>query len=445
MMKKEPLDRPTRRDFLLKAGVALAAGPWIVPSSALGLDGHVAPSERIVIGSIGVGGQGSGLTRHAMSHADVQVVAVCDVDTPASQSMKSSIDERYGNQDCKIYSDFRELLARSDIDAVIVGTPDHWHAIPVIQAAKAGKDIYCEKPLSHDLREGRAMCDAVQRYGVIFQTGSMQRSSGNMKKACEIVRNGYLGRIHHVNVILPDGGHEAYVKGFPPVPDSLDYEFWVGPAPWAPYHPQRMKFTWRWWMDFGGGQLMDWIGHHGDIAHMGLGLDEKGPMEIHPVLWDLPARSNIYNAPSDYRFECVYETGMTMTVANKRKIGESYEDHGDTGTQWFGEDGQWVFVSRSKLLAQPADLLNVLFAGNDFRFRTQHDHMRDFLDCVKSRREPIAPVEAAHRSASIGHLGKIACILGRTLKWDVEKEEVIGDEMANRMLGKPYRGDWRLA
>ncbi len=427
----------------MAAGAAVAA-PYIIPASALGKDGHTAPSNRISIGVIGTGSQARGLTGNAINQKDARIVAVCDVNKQTLGRAKAMVDDFYGDEDCLPFHDFRDLLARDDIDAVIVGTPDHWHAIPCIQAAKAGKDIYCEKPLTYSLAEGQAVVEAASRSGIVFQTGSMQRAGGNFKKACELVRNGYLGKIQHVNVGLPNGGQSLYDTNFPEVPEFLDYEFYVGPAEWVPFHPKRYDWNWRWWMGFGGGQLMDWIGHHGDIAHMGLDLDHTGPTEIEPTLWELPKNSNIYNGPVGYRFNCTYASGMTMTVGSMADMPEVYTRNGDTGTQWFGDNGQWLFVSRSHLSANPPALVDTPLGGDDFRFRKEQNHMRDFLDCIKTRKRCLAHVEAGHRSASIGHLGKIACILGQKLKWDPEMERFIDNDAANRMLSRPCRGQWTL-
>ena len=443
-MEEKANHTPTSRRSFLKCLGASVAAPYIIPAASLGADGNTAPSNKITVGAIATGGQARGLMSNMIQHPDVRIVAVCDVNRKTVEAAKKWVDDFYGNQDCKMYGDFREIIARKDIDAVIIAPPDHWHAIPCIMAAKAGKDIYCEKPLTHTLEEGRAVVDAVKKGGVIFQVGSMQRSGEQFKKACELVRNGYLGKIHHINVGLPDGGQAEFATDFPEPPDGLDYEFYVGPALWTPYHPKRLDFHWRWWMGFGGGQLMDWIGHHGDIAHMGMGWDNTGPTEIEPTLWEVPKHSNLYDGPVKYAFNCTYAGGVTMTVGSMDDMPDVYKKCGDTGTQWFGEDGQWVYVSRSGLKANPASLLDTAFGGNDFRFRQENNHIWDFIECIKSRKQPIAPVEAGHRSASIGHLGTIACILGQKLKWDPAAERFVGNDMANNMLSRPCRGEWSL-
>ncbi len=264
----------TRRGFLkgFAAAGAIAGFPTIVPSSVFGADGKVAPSNRITMGAIGVGGQGSGNLGGFLGDGDVQVLAVSDVDSNNMGRAKQSVDGRYGNANCAAYKDFRELIARDDIDTISMATPDHWHAIVSITAARAGKDVYGEKPLSHDLREGQAMVRAVAEHGRIWQTGSWQRSGGSFRFACELVLNGRIGKVHTVEVGLPTGGPGGMSKFCDP-PAGMDYDFWVGPSPWAPYSPDRTHWNWRWQLDYGGGQMMDWIGHHADIAQWGLGTE----------------------------------------------------------------------------------------------------------------------------------------------------------------------------
>lgn len=445
MNKKRTVDM-TRRTFLKRASIATAAiAPTIIPGSALGLDGAVAPSNRIVMGSIAVGGQAQGLIRNAVGQKDVQLVALCDVNRPKVEGVKKTIDDLYENNDCKVYGDFREIIARDDIDALIIAPPDHWHAIPCIQAARAKKDIYCEKPLTRTLEEGRAVVDAAKKNDIVFQVGSMQRSDRRMKQACELVRNGYLGKIKHINVGLPDGGHAKFSTDFPEVPEGIDYDMWVGPAEWIKYHPDRFDWNWRWWMGIGGGQLMDWIGHHGDIAHMAMGWDDIGPETVTAQNWALPENSNLYNGPVSYLAQLTYKDNVTMTVGSMSMMPKVFADHEDSGTQWFGDNGDWIYVSRGQINSNKKELLDIKFDEKDFRFRTERNHMRDFLDCVKSREQTIAPVEAGHRSASIGHVSVIACQLGESLTWDHKKERFKGNREANQLLSKKGRGEWTLS
>ena len=281
--------RVNRRQFLKRSAGLTVAGlgfPCIVPSSVLGGPAAVAPSEKLTVGCIDMGNMGGSDMRSFLAADDAQVVAVCDVHAGRLQQARVQVDERYGNADCSAYGDFRELIGRDDIDIVQLTTPDHWHAVIAVAAAKAGKDIYGEKRFSHSLREGRAMCDAIERYGRVWQTGSWQRSEARFRFACELVLNGRIGTVRHVDVGLPegfstDGGEEGETVMKPP--PELDYDFWLGPAPYADYVPARVHWNWRWNLEYGGGQLLDWVGHHVDIAHWGLGLDRTGPVEVDGV------------------------------------------------------------------------------------------------------------------------------------------------------------------
>ncbi len=426
-----------RRQFLKGAAAAGAAMafPTIIPASARGADGRPSPSNRITMCCIGVGGQGQGNMGNFLGERDCQIVAVCDVDRNNANNAKRSVDGRYGNNDCRAYSDFRQVLSRTDIDTMSLGTPDHWHAIPAIMAAKNGMDIYGEKPLSHDLLEGRAMCNAVKQYGRIWQTGSWQRSGGSFRFACELVRNGRIGKVHTVEVGLPDGGGGGSTD-FTDPPANMDYNFWIGPAPWAPYCKDRTHWNWRWQLDYGGGQMMDWIGHHADIAQWGLGTEYTGPVEITPVNSEWP-KEGIWDAPTKYKFECTFANGTKMIVANA-----SQQPRG-MGARWIGDKG-WVYVDRGGFDANPKSLLQEKIGPEEINLYKTPGHWRNFLDCVKSRRQTITPAEVAHRSASIGHLGQIAMTLGRKLRWNPDTETFVNDEVAQRLLGRAKREPWHL-
>jgi len=443
MKAGKPFDM-SRRSFLYGMSAAVAA-PYIVPSSAMGAGTATAPSNRINIGVVGTGGQANGLTENAIKHKNTRIVALCDVDKSRLAEAKRKVDGYYENTDCATHSDYRELLARKDIDAVIVGTPDHWHALVCVEAARRGKDIYCEKPLTWSLGEGKAVVKAVEQNKRVFQVGSMQRSDGKFKLASELVRNGYLGKIKRILVSLPDFGNAIWADEFPAPPPELDWEFYVGPAEWTPFHPKRYHWDWRWWMAFGGGQMMDWIGHHADIAHMAMDWDHTGPNEVQGVRWDpVRKRNNLYDAPARYMFNLKYAGGTTMTVANCRDMPKDWASRGNLGTMFFGTRGRWLYVDRSGIDASDRKLLKTKFKKSDFRFRKVRNHMTDFLNCVVSREETIAPVNAGHRSASVGHLGKIACMLGAEFKWDPKKEEIKDNPALNGMLTRKYRGDWSL-
>lgn len=435
-----------RRRFLkTAAGTTLAAVgfPYIIPSSALGKAGSIAPSNRIVMGAIGVGGQGTYDMRGFLDKEEVQMVAVCDVDANHYTRAKKIIDEKYQNSDCKIYGDFRELIDRGDLDAVLLALPDHWHAIVAIAAARAGLDIHGQKPLARTIREGRAICEAIKRYGIVWQTGSQQRSGERFRRACELVRNGRLGKIYKVEVGLPNG--RIYYGSSPlPVPEDLDWDMWLGPAPLRPYHLFNVKKPhlrchgeWRWLMDYSGGQLTDWAGHHIDIAHWGLDMEYTGPIEIEGRGLYPKDKNTITDVPIEYRFVCKYANGLEMVVANSSQL-----PHGQ-GVVWYGENG-WIYVKRHRLTAEPRSLLNEFIGPNEIRLYKSRDHKQNFLDCVKSRRPTVAPVEVAHRSISVALLGEIAMLTGRKLKWDPQKEQFINDAEANRMLSRPMRSPWHL-
>ncbi len=430
-----------RREFLKAAPLALAgaaAFPSIVKASALGRGGAAAPSDRIVMAGIGFGMQGPSNMKSFLGKPEVQWVAVCDLDDKPLNEAASTVNEHYGNTDCRRYKDYRELFARGDLDAVSIAVPDHWHAILAIEAVKAGLDVYGEKPFTHSLREGRALCDAVARYGRVWQTGSWQRSEDNFYRACELVRNGRVGKIQRVEVGLPSG-YTDFARTFgqekienPPA--GFDFETWLGPAPRWPYCKARVHMNWRWNMDFGGGQLMDWVGHHLDIAHWGLGLEYTGPVQI-SGRGEFP-RTGIYNSATRYRVETVYADGTPIVLAG---------GHADiqSGTKWIGEYG-WVWVDRGGFESQPAHLVNEMIGPNEIKLYHSRDHYQNFLDCLRSRALTIAPAEVAHRSASVGHLGVIAIETGRTITWDPAAETILGDPDAERLLSRSYRRPYQL-
>ena len=426
---------PSRRTFLKRAAASLAI-PYIISSSALGKDGQEAPSNRITIASIGVGGMGTGNMHSFLSKNEAQVLAVCDVDRSHLEDAAKIVNDRYGNNDCATYKDFREVIARDDIDAVSVAVPDQWHSIMAVTAARAGKDIYGEKPLAHSIAEGRAIVDAVERYGVIWQTGSWQRSVANFRTACELVRNGRIGEVKNVTVRLPYGYGTSSNTDVVPVPEGFDYDLWLGPAPWAPYCPGRCHFNFRWISDYAGGQLTDWAGHHVDIAHWGMNCDLSGPVLIKNAKPEWPSGTEVlYDTPYGYHFECEYKEGFSMVVEDC-KINT-------TGVTFHGSEG-WVFVDRGRLDANPKSLLQSKIKPGEIHLYNSNDHHQNFLDCVKSRQKTITPAEVAHHSIMVAHLGMAAMKLGRDLQWDNEKEEFIGDAQANRLLSRSMRGPWHL-
>lgn len=446
-----------RRTFLKSTAAAVGGaslvGPAIVPATALGRGRRPAPSDRITLAIIGTGNQGTGDMINFLKDERVQVVAVCDVNRESAgywdgrvagrEPARKIVDWYYAAENrsgryagCDAYEDFRDVIARADIDAIETALPDHWHAIPVIEAAKAGKDIYGQKPLSLTVAEGRAMSDAVGRYGRVFQTGSQQRSAQNFHHACELVRNGRIGKVHTVRCGLPGGhpdfGRVAHRQEPEPVPEGFNYDLWLGPAPEAPYAPARCHVNFRWIFDYSGGQVTDWGGHHPDIAQWGLGKELSGPVAIRNAKGVFPTEG-LYDTATAFHFEAVYEDGVTLIVSSDERMGVTFE----------GADG-WIWVTRGAYEVSDPAIWASEIGADEVRLTRSEDHFRNFIDCVISREEPVAPIEQAHRSITIAHLGNIAMRLGRDLRWDPQAERVLGDEAANAMLSRPMRGPWHL-
>lgn len=449
----------SRRKFLAAAGAAVAA-PMIVPGSVLGANGKTPPSERVVMAVVGYGGQGPWDTDELMKDPTCQMMAACDVDKSHVDRAVSIINAHYDNNDCRGYHDFREVMARDDIDAVLLAVPDHWHALIAAEAAYHNKDIYGEKPLARTIAEQQAIVRAVQQSNRIWQTGSWQRSVDNFWYACEIVRNGLIGDVTHVEVGLP-GGQSSGNPGFAGIsgqnrcgrpPEHLDYDFWVGPAEMVPYVECRVHGNWRWNYNTGGGQLMDWIGHHCDIAHWGLGFDHTGPTEVEVEHADFPPSHAIWNTSPKYRISAKYLKSVTgyandvqMTIAGTGP--EAYSDI-KMGCKWIGSDG-WIWVARGHFessdprwkngkMELPENLRKV-------KLYRSTNHWRNFLACVKSRKPTITPVDTAHHSTIPGHLGLISMLTGRRLRWDVATEQIVDDPDAALLMTRPYRAPWHLA
>lgn len=430
-----------RRVFLKQTALAAAGAvgfPYIICPSVLGKNGATAPSNRIVMGLIGTGDMGNAdLNSFLALEQLVEVVAICDVDERRAMDTKAVIDKKYGNQDCRVYRDYRQLLEKESLDAVSLALPDHWHAIVSVACANKGLDIYGEKPLARTLGEGRLICQAVERNSIIWQTGSWQRSVRTFHQAAERVINGRIGKVDYVEVGLPDGGKGGPFKPLD-VPKGFDWEMWLGPAPWRPYQDfgnGDCHWHWRWILDYSGGQLTDWAGHHVDIAHWGLGLDYEGPVEIEGK-GEYPTEG-IYDTPYAYDFMCTYANGLKMRVANAGK-----QPHG-MGVCWYGDKG-WIHVNRSGLWASSPDILQEKIGTDDVRLYKSENHHANFIDCVKSRRQTIAPAEVAQRSISVAFLGEIAMLTGRKLRWNPQTERFIGDAGAESMLMRAYRSPWRI-
>ena len=439
-MKKDK--KINRRQFFKRSGATLIAAvgfPSIIPAAVFARKGKSAPNNQIVVGCIGMGGQGTGNLRGFLEESEARVVAVCDVDTGHRERAREMVNNAYGNEDCAAYNDFRELLARDDIDAIMHAVPDQWHALVAVSAARAGKDIYGEKPLGYTISEGRAIVDAVERYGRIWQTGSWQRSQRHFRFACELVRNGRIGKVHTVRVGLPAGNgiKEGSTQPCDP-PPGFDYDMWLGPAPWRPYNPSRCFWNFRWIMDYSGGQLTDWAGHHIDIANWGMDTEHTAPVSIEGKA-DFPlAEDGLFNTPPRYRFECEYKQGFKMVVADSEQTPKGM------GTQFIGEKG-WVYVRRGGTLeTEPASLVTSVIGPEEIHLYKSDNHIKNFLDCVRSREQTITPADVAHHSIMVGHLGMAAMRLGRRVNWDPEKERFINDEEADRLLARPMRSPWHL-
>jgi myo-inositol 2-dehydrogenase/D-chiro-inositol 1-dehydrogenase len=437
----------SRRQFLKGSATAAAGtallGPTFVPASVFGAN---SPSNRITFGCIGLGRMGSADMREILGFKQAQIIAVCDVDSKRAEQAGQRVEKHYGEQStdgtykgCKVYSDFRELIARDDIDAVSIVTPDHWHALPAIAAAKTGKDIFLQKPLSLTIAEGRVVSDVVRRYGRVFQIGSQQRSDARFRFACELVRNGRVGNLLTIKVGLPtDPSTEP--QPMMPVPESLDYDMWLGPAPWAPYTEKRVhpqigydRPGWLRIQDYCAGMITGWGSHHNDIAQWGMGTEYTGPIEIQGQA-EYP-KDGLWDVHGKFSIEYTYANGVKVICTDNEKNKQGILFEGDEG---------WVYVRRGEIDAEPKSLLTSTIRPDEIHLYQSNNHKENFLECIKSRAETIAPVEVAHRSCSVCLLGDIAMMLGRKLKWDPEQEKFIDDEHANRLLSKPMRSPWHL-
>lgn len=426
----------------LAAGVA--AFPAIIPSTALGRGGRPAPSDRITMGFIGLGSMGMGNLGSFLRQDDVQVLAVCDVnragDNYAGEGLKGrdpafkavyeayALGTRSGEfKGCDAYEFFWQLLERSDIDAVCLALPDHWHGYMTVAAARAGKDIYGEKPLSRTLYEGRAMVNAVRKYGRVFQTGSQQRSDARFRHAAELARNGYLGEIKKVFAEV-GGVSKPAPMNEEPIPDGFLYELWLGNAPQAPYYAERVSGgyntetgTWRAWREYSAGHVSDWGAHNFDIPQWGLGMDESGPVKLITAA-----------EAEDKELTLVYANGIPMV----KKKGPH-----DGMVQFIGSEG-WVGVSRGEIWASDERLLTLELKPTDTHLYRSDNHHRDFLNCVKTRQRPICDIEIGHRSCSVCLTSEIALRLGRTLEWDPKTEDFVGDPEASALRTREMRGPW---
>lgn len=424
----------SRRRFLTRSAAALAA-PLIVPGRVLGLDGAVAPSSKVRLACIGVGGMGTGNLRAFLSDERVQVVAICDVDATHRQAARELTKVGEGD----LYKDYREVLARKDVDAVMIATPDHWHAVIATAAAAAGKDMYSEKPLSAAIADGRAVCKAVEKYQRVLQCGTWRRSGMKTRLACEWVRNGHIGDLKVIEVGVPgkfaiSGGFDGTEPACAPPPE-IDYPMWLGPAPDAPYSPARLHFNFRWINDYAPGYITDWGAHFLDVAQWGAGMDETSPTEISTTAVTRRDKG-IYNAPESFRVEYQYANGTRVVMS-------SVTDQKDWGIRFVGTKGT-IFTENERLETDPPSLRSVRPKDGDVKLFESKNHYRNFIDAVLTRGQTAAAAPVAQRAATMCHLGAISAALGRPVKYDPAAENFGTDAEANKFLAKELRGDWKL-
>jgi len=443
-----------RRQFLRRAAVASFGAisyPYVVSSSALGKAGSVAASNRITVGCVGVGPQGTAVMRNFLAEKDARVVAVCDVKSNVRQAAQNLVNEHYQSDGCAAYNDFCELLARDDIDVVLAATPDHWHVLVALAAVKAGKDVYLEKPMGLSIEQDQALRAAVHRYGRIFQFGTQQRSSRDFRFACELALNGRLGKLHTINVWSPgssQGGSPVSV----PVPEWLDYNMWLGPAPFKPYTEDRCSNK-LWWFisDYAIGFIAGWGIHPVDIALWGGGDKLTGPIEVEGTgVWPT---EGICDTAMNWNVTLKYAGGVTMNFTGnpfpeqwRQRYGsptDSLRRTSSHGTAFEGTDG-WVHVDRSGINAQPEGLLQTEFGPNEIHLYKSSNHVRNLLDCVKSRAKTICPIDEAVQADIICQISDIAIRLEQKLKWDPKEELFVNNDAANRRLSRAMRSPWTL-
>ncbi|HEY5909807.1 MAG TPA: Gfo/Idh/MocA family oxidoreductase [Verrucomicrobiae bacterium] len=419
----------SRRRFLQTTAVGVTL-PCLVPASVFGAD---SPSKKIAIGFIGTGDHGTGWNlQYYLKLRDARVVMVCDVDGFRMRKAKAMVDAEYDNEDCAMSKDFRDVLARKDIDAVMISTPDHWHTLLSVLAARAGKDVQCEKP-TLTINEGKILIEAIRKQGRVFQTSTEDRAVPEYHRMAELVRNGRIGKLQKIEVILP---RQPNVPGDPtpqPVPPDFDYDMWLGPAPYAPYTKDRVHFNFRWIWDYSGGIICDWGAHLFDTAQWANNIERSGPVEVEGsgTHWE----GGLYNTVKEYDVTYRYANGVVMTCKP-----------GNPSIKFIGTDG-WVGNRgwRAAVEASSDEILKSQIGPNETHLYTnpagEHD---DFIKCVRSRKDPYFPVDIGHRVSTVCHLANIAIRLGRKLKWDPVTEKFQNDESANALLSRPMRSPWKL-
>ena len=450
----------SRREFVRRAAAAsgAVAAPWLVPSSARGASGLVPPSERITVGVIGCGRMGSGHLSRCLGDRGMQVLAVCDVDRERRDSALQRAERAYASKQkgkapggCTAYNDYREVLDRADIDAVLIATPDHWHALQAVDAVKAGKDVYCEKPVALTIQEGRRLAEVVQTYARVFQTGTQYRSMPTVRRVCEFVRAGGLGKIKRAFCLWSkrDGSYVPLSAALPgePVPDGLDWDLWVGPAPWRPYNkryhrnPSPGVVPWAFCEDFGAASVTWHHSHSADVIQYALGTERSGPVQIlHPSDSEFPTLTCRYANGTLLHF--VDHWGMVK--GSYGAVPEHARVEGNFGGLFVGERG-WVtsMYGSGAIEGEPEEI----FAEMGFRNRKvtgANNHHANWLECIRTRARTSTDEEIGHRGASLGHLAIVAFKLLRSLKWDPANERFPDDEEANRLCSRAMREPWRM-
>jgi len=424
-------------------GAGLIGFPYILPSSVLGDERAVAPSNNITIGLIGTGNINTHHCRSFLAEKDARIVAVCDPVTARREGFRNHINQVYEDNACTEYCDFRELLAREDIDAVCIGTPDHWHATLAIASMKAGKDVYVEKPLTLTVAEGRHVVEAASMYGRVLQTGLQRRSGGAFRNVCELVRNGRIGRLTRVEVGII-GINKGVLAGqnfaTAPVPEDFDYELWLGPAPFAPFSPQRVArgnevCYWYYISDYTAGFITGNGVHFVDIAQWGIG-DEIKPLEVNALSAEIPADGLVDDAIA-WQSEIVYENGVTISYSSE---GNPHPD----GISFIGTEGWIQITGGGTISANPADILKSTIGPNEIHLYASPEHHRNFLDCIKTRRPAAARAEIGHHATTTCNLVEISTRLGRKLCWNSGTERFVNDEAADRLLSRAMRSPWHI-
>jgi predicted dehydrogenase len=428
--------RYNRREFLSKSVAVSAAAsslPAFVSPRVFAKPESAAPSDRVRLGFIGVRNRGGeNIDKFLKLHDRADIVALCDVDANVLNGARHRV-EMATKRKCAAYEDYRKLLDNKDVDAVVISTPDHWHALPTIDACQAGKDVYCEKPLTLTITEGPAMIAAARSNRRIVQTGSQQRSDAKFRRACELARSGRIGKVHTVRVGIPgvNYGTKQPIEDRSEPPAELNYDFWLGPAPYRPYHARHVHYNFRFFWDYSGGQLTNFGAHHLDIAQWGLGMDESGPVSA-----EARARYNaqgLFEVPEWCEVTYKYADGTTLICGQGERDGTTFE----------GKDGT-IYVNRGVLKTKPVDLAEAPLTAADVHLYESADHYANWLDCIHSRKPPICDVAIGHRTATVCHLGNIAIRSQKKVRWDPQKEQVIGDDELQAMTSRPYRAPWSL-